>query len=59
MKAEKYHLNAESGFTRFQFISEGRKGTIRKLIEFQKTNNPDVSIWLLEILMKKHKSLMI
>jgi hypothetical protein len=42
MKAEKYHLKAESEFTRFEFISEGKKGTIRKLIEFQKTNNPDV-----------------
>jgi hypothetical protein len=42
MKAEKYHLKAESGFTRFEFVSEGKKGTVRKLIEFQKTNNPDV-----------------
>ncbi|RAR48891.1 DUF6934 family protein [Flavobacterium lacus] len=42
MKAEKYHLKAESKFTRFEFISEGSKGTIRKLIEFQETTNPDV-----------------
>jgi hypothetical protein len=42
MKKEKYHLKAESEFTRFEFISEGKKGTVRKLIEFQKTNNPEV-----------------
>jgi hypothetical protein len=42
MKQEKYQLKVESEFTKFEFISEGKKGTIRKLIEFQKTNNPDV-----------------
>lgn len=42
MKAEKYHLKAESKFTRFEFVSEGSKGIIRKLIEFQETTNPDV-----------------
>ena len=40
MSTEKYHLKAESGFTRFEFISEGPKGAIRKLIEFQETTNP-------------------
>lgn len=39
---EKYHLKSESNFTRFEFISEGPKGAIRKLIEFQRTTNPDV-----------------
>lgn len=42
MKTEKYHLKSESKFTRFEFISEGPKGAIRKLIEFQKTTNADV-----------------
>jgi hypothetical protein len=37
MKLPKYHLKAESKFTRFEFISEGSKGAIRKLIEFQAT----------------------
>ncbi len=42
MNLPKYHLRAESRFTRFEFTSEGRKGAIRKLIEFQATNDPDV-----------------
>ncbi len=42
MKLPKYHLKAESGFTRFEFISEGPKGAIRKLIEFQKTTDQEV-----------------
>lgn len=42
MKVEKYHLKSGTEFTRFEFISEGPKGAIRKLIEFQNTNNPDV-----------------
>ena len=42
MKLPKYHLKAESRFTRFEFISEGPKGAIRKLIEFQATTDPEV-----------------
>jgi len=42
MKLPKYHLKTESGFTRFEFISEGFNGAIRKLIEFQATTEPDV-----------------
>ena len=42
MKLPKYHLKAESKFTRFEFISEGTKGAIRKLIEFQATSDIDV-----------------
>ena len=38
MKSPKYHLKTESKFTRFEFISEGNKGAIRKLIEFQTTS---------------------
>lgn len=40
MKVEKYPLKAESSLTVFEFISEGPKGTIRKLIQFQATNEP-------------------
>lgn len=42
MRLTKYHLKAESTFTRFEFISEGKKGAIRKLIEFQATSEPEV-----------------
>ncbi len=42
MRLPKYHLKAESRFTRFEFISEGNKGVIRKLIEFQATSEPGV-----------------
>ena len=42
MRLPKYQLKAESGFTRFEFISEGTKGAIRKLIEFQATTDPEV-----------------
>ena len=42
MKLPKYHLKAETKFTRFEFISEGNKGAIRKLIEFQATSDEDV-----------------
>jgi hypothetical protein len=42
MHLEKYHLKAEPKLTRFEFISEGPNGAIRKLIEFQETNTSDV-----------------
>ena len=42
MKLPRYHLKAGSTFTRFEFISEGPKGAIRKLIEFQATTDFDV-----------------
>lgn len=42
MKVEKYHLKSETKFTRFEFVSEGPNGAIRKLIEYQKTTNPEV-----------------
>lgn len=42
MKLPKYHLKSETRFTRFEFISEGPKGAIRKLIEFQATSDFDV-----------------
>ncbi|TKK64018.1 hypothetical protein FC093_23445 [Ilyomonas limi] len=40
MKVEKYNLKSETGLTRFEFISEGPRGAIRKLIEFQATTDP-------------------
>ena len=42
MKIEKYHLKSESSLTTFEFISEGPKGAIRKMIQFQPTNDPEV-----------------
>ena len=42
MKTENYYLKSESKFTRFEFISEGPNGAIRKLIEFQETTNSNV-----------------
>ncbi len=42
MNNEKYHLKAETEFTRFEFVSEGTKGTVRKVIEFQKMNSKNV-----------------
>ncbi len=42
MKIEKYALKAESNLTVFEFISEGPKGLIRKLIQFQETNQPNL-----------------
>lgn len=38
MKVEKYSIKAEETYTVFEFISEGLKGAIRKLIQFQETN---------------------
>ncbi len=42
MKIEKYPLKSESSFTVYEFISEGRKGVIRKLVQFQATNQPNL-----------------
>lgn len=42
MQLPKYHLRSESRFTRFEFISEGSKGVVRKLIEFQTTSESGV-----------------
>ena len=38
MKIEKYPLKSENDLTLFEFISEGPNGLIRKIIQFQKTN---------------------
>ena len=42
MKIEKYPLKAESSLTVFEFISEGPKGFIRKIIQFQETNKANL-----------------
>ncbi len=42
MKIDTYSLKAESSLTVFEFLSEGPNGLIRKLIQFQETNQPDV-----------------
>ena len=41
-ESRKYHLKSSSQFSRFEFVSEGPKGTILKLIEFQDTNSPGI-----------------
>lgn len=41
MYIDKYQLKSEEEFTRFEFISEGPRGAIRKLIEFQQTTEPE------------------
>lgn len=40
MKIEKYNLKSDISLRRFEFISEGTNGIIRKLIEFQETIEP-------------------
>lgn len=42
MQVDKYALKAESSLTVFEFVSEGPKGPIRKLIQFQNTNRPNL-----------------
>jgi hypothetical protein len=41
MYLDKYPLKSAEELTRFEFISEGPKGAIRKLIEFQRTTDPE------------------
>jgi hypothetical protein len=42
MKIEKYALKSENSFFLFEFISEGPKGLIRKVIQFEQTNEPNL-----------------
>jgi hypothetical protein len=42
MKVEKYSLKSANDLTIFEFISEGPRGTIKKLIQFQETNEPNL-----------------
>ena len=41
MKIDKYVLKVGSDLTVFEFVSEGSKGAIQKLILFQETSEPD------------------
>ncbi len=42
MSVEKYHLKADETLTVFEFVSEGPRGAIRKLIHFQPTHTDGV-----------------
>ena len=42
MHVDKYQLRSEEELSRFEFISEGPNGAVRKLIEFQQTLDLDV-----------------
>lgn len=42
MKIDKYSLKSDSSLTIFEFVSEGQNGLIRKLIQFQETNQIDI-----------------
>jgi len=42
MNVDRYQLKSEEELTRFEFISEGPRGVIRKLIEFQQTTDADI-----------------
>ena len=42
MKLDKYALKADQDQTVYEFISEGRKGAIRKIIIFQPTTEPNL-----------------
>lgn len=42
MKVEKYYLKSDETLTVSEFISEGPKGAIRKLIRFQTTSQRDL-----------------
>ena len=38
MKLDRYELKAEKSLTNFEFISEGKKGRITKLVQYSETN---------------------
>lgn len=42
MKLPNYHLKSNEKLTTFEFISEGQKGSIQKMIQFTPTNLKDV-----------------
>lgn len=42
MKLDRYELKAGQNLTTFEFLSEGPKGPIRKLIQFQRMNLPNL-----------------
>ena len=42
MKLDRYELKAGTNLTTFEFLSEGPKGKIRKLIQFEPMNHPQL-----------------
>lgn len=42
MKLDRYELTASRSLTTFEFLSEGRKGKIVKVVQFQRMNLPDL-----------------
>jgi hypothetical protein len=42
MKIDKYALKSESTLTVIEFVSEGPKGLIRKIVQFQETNQTNL-----------------
>jgi len=42
MKLDRYELKAGRSLTTFEFLSEGRKGKIIKVVQFQKMNIPNL-----------------
>jgi hypothetical protein len=42
MNLEKYSLKSAKNLTIFEFTSEGPRGKIKKLIQFQETNEPNL-----------------
>lgn len=42
MKLDRYELKASRNLTTFEFLSEGRKGKIVKVVQFQRMNLPDL-----------------
>ena len=52
MKLPRYELKAEESLMIYEFISEGHKGEIIKLIKFSETTLKDFLIWHLETKIK-------
>jgi len=42
MKYEKYHIETSSSFLKFEFISKGPNGSIKKQVIFRQTDNANV-----------------
>ncbi len=42
MKLDRYELKAGSSLTTFEFLSEGKKGKIIKIVQFQQMNLPNL-----------------
>lgn len=42
MQKPKYHYKSEDSFELFEFYSEGPKGVIKKIVEYQKTSDENI-----------------